>query len=981
MNLSLKDFTIELCDYYLDDEKTIERPIRLSSLIQGVASTTGVYNEKLTEKENNQYSLTFNIEMFVDNARNPLIDFIVIDRKIRLKREGSKNIEFYITGKTPTFSNKGVSYAITCQDAFSYQFARQAIKLSLNTNDEEQWGEYNTGPKPIDELVEKVLQLSYLTSWHVNADINNHIYQFPNNLYFGVEPMKVSVEINESTPYNIILEIAKLFNAAVVVNYDLKELNFLNREKLVYNGLKLKPEVNLSQFSYSEKGDNLYNIMYVSGGKDAYGNYLSISPSLPLIVGKILTETARDNEQIALPLLTSENFVLYPSFCRISSEPKVVYAKKRIDNTYLYVRTNIEKYWEDSENVSELKAFVMQCYGLLNNADKKDSDNEELTMFFRKLERVPHASPFLCNFDYWKKTKLLSSIRYKKLMNLINKDMRNVNLMLMSYSNTFNIFNFKLNQMIQEEEEIIALMAAEDTANANNTTQTTSISATRYLSQCVWTDTVSPNLNNAYFPIGILDPSDRSRVDVLYGRNLESSFQGYSMPDFSSIRANKAINYYCINDNKAKAITPVLYNDDKEIITFDPNTTITSDTIYIKYADLQQYINDSPQPRVNYNRSGIADNKIVELQCRLAALWNDDYVYYYRSLYGDNWLQDKIRKINDKRQKYLDKKKSLEKELTDRFGDWQNLDTAKFPAGSTEYITYADLVQQLEDASVYVGGTGKRTYKGQIKHHYDYKGTYNYYVAALQTLDTNSISYSSRPLIDIINEFREKQEKLEQALYRDYSDIIRETHYNDNTQITDDGLYAAAYKQFMTYQQPTKSYSSTYITNYDLEDVGENVEIGDLVELQYQHINEELDHKSFIIKTDSLPTVIKNIVVKYENQIENELDEVVELSQPIYENVTYERQENNRLLIKMGKYNAFDIENSMIKEIYINGEIFNAYNYNSIEALEKVYKSEPVKLRVTGVTKDLRSKVAQLTVEENTLYNTLVDRLIYFLQG
>ena len=138
MNLSLKDFTIELCDYYLDDEKTIERPIRLSSLIQGVASTTGVYNEKLTEKENNQYSLTFNIEMFVDNARNPLIDFIVIDRKIRLKREGSKNIEFYITGKTPTFSNKGVSYAITCQDAFSYQFARQAIKLSLNTNDEDQ---------------------------------------------------------------------------------------------------------------------------------------------------------------------------------------------------------------------------------------------------------------------------------------------------------------------------------------------------------------------------------------------------------------------------------------------------------------------------------------------------------------------------------------------------------------------------------------------------------------------------------------------------------------------------------------------------------------------------------------------------------------------------------------------------------------------------------------------------------------------------
>jgi hypothetical protein len=139
MNLSLKDYVIELCDYYVDQEaKTTEQTIRLSSLIQGVASTTGVYNEKLTEKENSQYSLTFNIELFVNNARNPLIDFVVIGRKIRLKREGSKNIEFYITGKTPTFNNKGVSYAITCQDAFSYQFARQSIKITLNTNDEDQ---------------------------------------------------------------------------------------------------------------------------------------------------------------------------------------------------------------------------------------------------------------------------------------------------------------------------------------------------------------------------------------------------------------------------------------------------------------------------------------------------------------------------------------------------------------------------------------------------------------------------------------------------------------------------------------------------------------------------------------------------------------------------------------------------------------------------------------------------------------------------
>ena len=128
-----------------------------------------------------------------------------------------------------------------------------------------------------------------------------------------------------------------------------------------------------------------------------------------------------------------------------------------------------------------------------------------------------------------------------------------------------------------------------------------------------------------------------------------------------------------------------------------------------------------------------------------------------------------------------------------------------------------------------------------------------------------------------------------------------------------------------------------------------------------------------------MPSIITEVVVKYISPeiIGNDIN----YSKICHENAIYELQENNRLLIKMNQYLDFDIEKSVIQEIYINGEIFNAYNYNSVEALEKVYKSEPVKLRVTGVTKDLRSKVAQLTVEENTLYNTLVDRLIYFLQG
>lgn len=979
MNLSLKDFTIELCDYYIDEEKTtVERPIRLSSLIQGIASTTGVYNEKLTEKENSQYSLTFNIEMFVDDCRNPLIDFVVLGRRLRLKRAGENNIEFIITGKTPTFGNKGISYAITCQDAFSYQFAKQSIKISLNTNDEEQWGEYNTGPKTINELSEKVLELSYLTSWSVNKDINNHIYQFPNNLYFGVEPMKVSLEVNESTPYNIFIEIAKLFNAAIIIDYSKKEINFINREKLNYKGLKLKPEINLSNFSYSEKGDNLYNIMYVSGGEDAYGNSLSIAPSMPRKISKILIESEdiRQKESLGPDWnhLDEKNYYIKPTFVRDPANPHKLYAKAIIDGSYHYVDTGIDKCWEDIRDFDELKGYIMQCYNFIGNAEKKPADIEDMGMFFRKLQRIPHAGNFLCNFDYWRNSKLLSSFRYDNLMELINYRMRNINLKLMALYATYYPIKYELEKLIDQEEEKIHLMAAEDSAMANTTVSQTTAATTRYLSQCEWINQDNPTIDDAYFPIGILDSKDAAKRDVLYGKNIDENLMGYSVPDFTTISSNKNLTYYCIVDGKAEPKTPTYYNTQQQIITFYEQ--LTSPVVYLKYTDLRDHVDAKSSTEPTYNVKGVANNRIGEIQWELTQLWNDQYQYYYRSIYGNDWLSEKIKGVKEKMQKYLDKKKSIIQELEEIFGpNWASIDTTEMEENS--YIDYAVLTQELEEVCLYVGGSGKMT-SGKIEDYtYSYKGVYNYYYSQLLGFNFYKSTQKSKPLIDLITELKKEQNILEQELYRDYQDIISETHYSDTTQITDDGLYAAAYKQFLTYQQPTKSYSSTYITNYDLEEHEEVVEIGDVIELQHDHLKEVLDTKSFIVTVDYREP-IKEVLVRYINP--TVVNGAINYDKEYMENAVF-KQDQNKLFIKMNKNLNFDIEKSIIKEIYINGSIYNSYDYNSVKMIEKVYKSEPVRLRVTGVSKDLRSKLAQLTVEENTLYNTLVDRLIYFLQG
>jgi hypothetical protein len=118
------------------------------------------------------------------------------------------------------------------------------------------------------------------------------IIKFPDNLYSWDKEKKVSIEVSNSTPFNILTEIIKLFNAIIDVDYSDHTINFLNKDDLEYTGLQLKPEINLSAFSYSEKGDNLYNILTVTGGEDAYGNLVSIVPSMPQSVAGLIVEKA-----------------------------------------------------------------------------------------------------------------------------------------------------------------------------------------------------------------------------------------------------------------------------------------------------------------------------------------------------------------------------------------------------------------------------------------------------------------------------------------------------------------------------------------------------------------------------------------------------------------------------------------------------------------------------------------------------------------
>ena len=209
----LKNFQLFICF------NNSSADLNITSFQSGESIVSYTFDEKFTEKEYGQCSLTFNAPLYIGDVKNPYIDYLVIDRRLKLIFN-NKRVDFYITDRTPSFSSSNVNYSFTCQDAFSYELSRATSEISISTDDEDitNWNGH-IGPKPIQILVNKVLEISH-SKWKLDSTAySNSMFYENNSTKDNTQQMQISLEITNSTPYNIITEIAKQFNAIVYVDY------------------------------------------------------------------------------------------------------------------------------------------------------------------------------------------------------------------------------------------------------------------------------------------------------------------------------------------------------------------------------------------------------------------------------------------------------------------------------------------------------------------------------------------------------------------------------------------------------------------------------------------------------------------------------------------------------------------------------------------------------------------------------------------
>jgi hypothetical protein len=153
MILSKKNFKLYFVDYDNSGEKHY---IPFSSYHNQVSSKFATFNEQLTEKVNSQFNLSFSLAMTVGGERNFYLDYLVIDREIRLEFSKDHVIDFIIIDKQPSFGSNSLFYSFTCQDSFSFLLSKQKNSISIST-------EAMGGPQDIVSLIKDVLSKSSLS--------------------------------------------------------------------------------------------------------------------------------------------------------------------------------------------------------------------------------------------------------------------------------------------------------------------------------------------------------------------------------------------------------------------------------------------------------------------------------------------------------------------------------------------------------------------------------------------------------------------------------------------------------------------------------------------------------------------------------------------------------------------------------------------------------------------------------------------------
>lgn len=351
------------------------------------SNETLTFSEEVSIAENDVYTLNFSIS---DNLGRPNIsikNLINVGRPLWLYTYNpDKAIRMVITSVTPNIGSDNVIYSITANDYASFVFARNNAGLNLDTISDENflnWLKDSSYTETnISSIGTYILERGWLRNssgagWSIVTSVDR----------------KFNLVVSGSNTYNALIEIAKITNTNLKIDYNNKQFIFISREASdLDKNYILDRSFNTNELSVTYSGENLYSLLYITGGQDEFNSAITlgevteygdsfIEPNLDYFVNANLM-TANEAATFNTQLIDDTEPGEPKSLKEINSELKQAiidrfYAESQISD----MRAEIEALAEQLMVTEAVDTFSEKYENLLSYFERYDKSNEVTKTF------------------------------------------------------------------------------------------------------------------------------------------------------------------------------------------------------------------------------------------------------------------------------------------------------------------------------------------------------------------------------------------------------------------------------------------------------------------------------------------------------------------------------------------------------------------------------------------------------------------------
>ena len=451
--------------------------VPLTNFLNDNATLSSTFEEKIEFADQGQMKLTFSMmKYFTSSSRrkkgkilNPNVSLLHFGAQIEYF-DGVHTYVFFITEIAPKIHKDNIRYDYVCQDEISFQWSRRNLGMSYSTVEK-------GGVRSIYTIATEVMQDAKIEGWRAVPDEFNEI-----ETGFLTDTL-ITLEIENSNPYNIIIEACNVLNATLIVNWSRKIISFIQKDKIKFKGFRYYPETNLQSLDVNANINEMNTIMHVHGGTNEYDQNISIFPAMPQEIRSWWLDNYTNyqsyEEQIDWDTLSLFKSVTYnvwlDKFLVSNLESGNVYRIIIPDNQYSAVeiqfntsehavmrRSTIDNQvcWY-ADIVFNISNSGLASYEIVLNDTSFEYKEvsyitrPEVINFMQIAQHMPALGNFLYDFSFFKLNNKLSNSEYTRLLNIFNKQMAYHNMWLKCLEPTYWQLYSELYLKIQEAKNIL----------------------------------------------------------------------------------------------------------------------------------------------------------------------------------------------------------------------------------------------------------------------------------------------------------------------------------------------------------------------------------------------------------------------------------------------------------------------------------------------------------------------------------------------